>query len=110
MVSAAEKQRVGMLIKKRRQQMGLRSQGDLAAQVGVNRTSVTNWETGKHYPGKYLGTLESVLGISLTDDAALELPTDPVERELWDLAIKDMPPAQAWEVIEEYRRRKRRTA
>jgi ribosome-binding protein aMBF1 (putative translation factor) len=110
MVSNAEKQRVGMLIKKRRQQMGLRSQEALAARLGVNRTSVASWETGKHYPGRYLGALEDVLGISLTENVALELPTDPTERELWDLAIKDMPPAETWEVIEEYRRRKRRPA
>ena len=110
MVSAEEKQRVGLLIKKRRQQMGLRSQRELAVRLGINRTSVANWEAGKHYPGKYLGALEDVLGISLTGDGAEpEPPVDPRERDLWALLVADgLTAAEAQRFIEEVRRTRRR--
>ncbi len=54
MVTAAEKQRVGLLIKKRRQELGIRSQAELAALVGTSKTSVAKWEAGKHYPARYI--------------------------------------------------------
>jgi ribosome-binding protein aMBF1 (putative translation factor) len=81
MVTAAERQRVGTLIKKRRQELGIRTQAELAVQVGTSKTSVAKWEAGKYYPSRNLGTLEAVLGISLTEDAA-----DPVVQNIRAMA------------------------
>lgn len=63
---------IGTRIKLRRQELGLRQQ-DLAERIPkagnrkghVNRTTVAAWEAGTHYPGRYLGAIESVLGIRL---------------------------------------------
>ena len=41
------------------------TQGDLAQLLGVSRTTVSNWESGTHYPLRHLGAVEEVLGISL---------------------------------------------
>lgn len=73
--------------------------------------SIGRWERGEAVPRSSLGALEATLAPYFSaDGGAPEPPADPRERELWDLAIQDMPAAEAWEVIEEYRRRKRRTA
>ena len=109
MVTEAEKRRIGVLIRHRRQALDL-DQWAFAEQVGVSRQSVSKWETGQSYPGRFAGKVEAVLGISLLAESVPAPPADPRERELWDLAVQDMEPAQAWEVIEEYRRRKRRIA
>jgi transcriptional regulator with XRE-family HTH domain len=102
---------VGERIRLRRQALGL-TQDQFAGRVGVSPSAVLGWEKGRYFPKRHQGAVEHVLGISLLaeDDREPELPTDPRERELWDLAVQDMPPAQAWEVIEEYRRRRRRPA
>lgn len=60
---------IGTTIRMRRQQLGMK-QTELGRLVGVDRASVANWESGRHYPLRYLGKLESVLGISLTSPAA----------------------------------------
>jgi transcriptional regulator with XRE-family HTH domain len=110
MVSDAEKARVGALIRARRQELGLR-QPEVARRVGVSRNAVSNWETGRTYPERHAGKVEAVLRISLAAGTVTLLPpADPRERELWDLVIQDRSPAAAWNVIEEYRRGKRRTA
>ena len=99
-------QPIGSLIAKRRHVLGL-SQQQLAARIGVARDTVSMWERNRQFPHRHLGKLEDVLGISLTGNGTVPPPDDPRERELWDLAVQDMPPAQAWEVIGEYRRRRR---
>jgi transcriptional regulator with XRE-family HTH domain len=110
MVSEAEKRRVGALIRSRRQVLGLR-QPELAERVGASRQSVGSWETGQSYPLRYVGKIEAVLGVSLTaSNITPPPPTDPHERRIWDLAIQDMDAGAAWEVIGEYRRRRRRIA
>lgn len=73
--------------------------------------SIGRWERGETVPRSALGALEIVLAPYFTANGVPPPPpTDPTERKLWDLAIQDMPPAAAWEVVEEYRRRKRRIA
>lgn len=50
------------------------TQEELAVRVGVNRATIGNWESGKHYPKRYLGKLEDVLGIELEPDAPVISP------------------------------------
>lgn len=44
------------------------TQADLAARLGVAKSTVANWESGKHFPARYLGAVEAELGVSLTDE------------------------------------------
>jgi transcriptional regulator with XRE-family HTH domain len=55
---------IGHRIERRRQVLGM-TQEELARRVGVNRASIGNWESGRHFPKRYLGKLEEVLGIQL---------------------------------------------
>lgn len=55
---------IGVRIARRRQALGMR-QEDLARKLGVSKSSVANWESGKHFPKRKLGAVEAVLGISL---------------------------------------------
>lgn len=89
---------VGTKIKKRRQIMGL-TQGQLAERIGVNRSSITNWENGKHFPQRYLGRVEDVLGISLGDDLPV-IPPDLQRR------IDALTPDEQRYVIERLTRRR----
>ncbi len=57
---------IGLRIKRRRQVLGWR-QEDLAERLGVAKSSVANWESGKHFPKRKLGLVEAVLGISLEE-------------------------------------------
>jgi len=86
-------------------------QEDVAEKLGVSVRTVGRWEHGA-VPKSALGALEVVLAPYFTVNGIPPAPPqDPQERKLWDLAIQDMEPADAWEVVEEYRRRaKRRTA
>jgi transcriptional regulator with XRE-family HTH domain len=79
---------IGTRIKKRRQALGIRTQQALADLLGVTRDTVTNWESGKHYPERHLGDLERVLGITL-DDRPQVRPVDAHTRQLLRLAIPD---------------------
>lgn len=80
------------------------TQAELAARVGVAKSTVANWETDKHYPARYLGAVEAVLGVSLTDEPDGLVPHDEFEREL--LARKDAwPPGEAERMIRLYRER-----
>lgn len=75
---------IGTRIKKRRQALGIRTQQELADAIGVSRDTVSNWESGKHVPIRYLGALEQVLGITL-DGTAPDRPlrlTDATLRAL----------------------------
>ena len=58
---------IGTRIKKRRQILGM-TQRDLAERLDVSPSTVANWETGKHFPLRYLGAVEHVLGISLDEE------------------------------------------
>lgn len=73
---------IGTRIKKRRQQLHL-TQVQLAERLGVNPSTVLNWEKGKHFPVRYQGAVEQVLGITLDGDGE-ELYTDPLERQIWE--------------------------
>ena len=59
--------RIATRIRNRRQELGWLQQ-ELADRVGVDRVTVSNWETGKQKPERYIGKLQQVLGISLEDD------------------------------------------
>jgi len=41
------------------------TQAALARQIGVTKTTVTNWESGLHFPQRHLGAIEAALDISL---------------------------------------------
>ena len=70
--------------------------------------SVGRWERGEAVPRSALGALQEVLRPFFTANGSLPAPpSDPRERELWDLLIaEDFDEPAAWAVIEEYRRRK----
>lgn len=70
---------IGQRIMRRRQALDM-SQEDLALAVGVTRSTVSNWEVGKHFPKKYLGKVEAVLGISL--DTGSYRPVSPQMRRM----------------------------
>ena len=82
-------------ITRRRQEMGL-SQAELAEMVGVSRSTVANWEIGKHFPLRYRYKVESVMGISLAGEAPHLPPIvaahadDPRVMAIWN--IKIIPP------------------
>jgi transcriptional regulator with XRE-family HTH domain len=63
----------GERIRKQRQRLGLR-QHELAALVGVDRTAVSNWEREVHFPDRYEGKLEQVLGIPIDEGGTQGLP------------------------------------
>lgn len=64
--------RIGTRIARRRHVLGW-TQQQLADAVGVSKSTVANWERGKHFPQRYIGKVESVLGIELT-----AMPDEPV--------------------------------
>lgn len=68
---------IGTRIKKRRQVLDM-TQQSLADALGVSKSTVANWESGKHFPLRYLGKVEAVLGVTLEDEAEepLEIPAD----------------------------------
>lgn len=76
--------RKGGIVRKRRQVLGM-DQRDLAELVGVHVNSVQRWEAGKQYPGRRLGKLEAVLGITVDDGSEHEEPEMPTQAELDDL-------------------------
>ena len=98
MVTAAERQRVGTLIKKRRQELGIRTQADLAVLVGTSETSVAKWEAGYYYPSRFLGKLEAVLRVSLTDE-----PEPDQNEAVLQNSIDGLDAAQLAELVEAYR-------
>lgn len=82
--AGARNKRVGATIRRRRQALGW-EQRELAGRVGVHVNSVQKWESGTHYPGRKLGKLEQVLGISLDDGPEPDEPEMPTPAELEDL-------------------------
>jgi len=59
--------RIGTRIARRRQVLGM-TQQELAAALRVSKSTVANWENGKHFPLRKLGKIEAVLGIRLDSD------------------------------------------
>ena len=98
---------IGTRIAKRRQVLGI-TQEELAHELQrltgrpVSKSTVANWERGKHYPQRYLGALEEVLGIPLEGDTGPE--TDPVEDRL---RAVEMDPYIEEIVIRAYREARR---
>ena len=77
----------------------------LARALDVSRSAVNSWINDRSWPMNRIAALEDLLKIRIprTVEEQNGRPaglTDPRERELWDLAVQDMEPAQAWEVIE----------
>lgn len=64
---AADAAGAGARIRRRRQALGW-TQEQLARKIGVHESSVLAWETGEHYPRRYAGKVEAVLGIRLDSD------------------------------------------
>lgn len=99
---------IGTSIRKRRQILGMK-QGDLARAVGVSESTVSNWEQGKHFPLRYLGKIEAILGITLdTDEGAPPIPPElqekldelsPAEREDFINILDKLAPAERERVI-----------
>lgn len=85
----------GAKIRRRRQELRL-TQGELAERVGVDASSVINWETGRHYPRRKLAALESVLGIRLDGE---EEPEPRISARLRREVEAELPAADAARVI-----------
>lgn len=79
---------IGTRIRKRRQVLGM-TQRELAGRLGVSASTVANWETGKHFPLRYLGRVEAVLGVSFEGDD--EPRFRPVSDELRELIAEQLP-------------------
>jgi transcriptional regulator with XRE-family HTH domain len=84
--------RIGAKIRRRRQALDW-DQKDLADRVGVHVGSVQKWESGKFYPGRKLGKIEAVLGISLSDEP--DEPEDLLPPGLRDRVREMLPPDRA---------------
>lgn len=84
---------IGTRIRKRRQVLGM-TQDDLAAQLHVSRSTVANWESGKHFPLRYLGAVEHVLGIDLSDGSAP--PLSPRAQRMLD----ELTPQELAQLVE----------
>lgn len=84
---------LGTKIRKRRQVLRL-TQEELAAQLGVSKSTVAHWESGKHFPRRYLGAVEDVLGITLDRDGEAG-PLDDLlpAHDDWELEVfaADLP-------------------
>ncbi len=87
---------LGQRIMRRRQALDM-SQEELARLVGVSRYTVSNWEIGKHFPKRYLGKLEAVLGISL------EPPDDPPLSPEVQAVLDGLTPGQRARAMEQLR-------
>lgn len=72
-------------------------QEDLAAAVGVSKSSVANWESGKHFPKRKLGAVEAALGVRLDD----EPEPDVLPEGLRDAIRDTIPDAQRAALVEQ---------
>ena len=86
---------VGVKIRKRRQVLGM-TQQELADKLHVAKSTVANWERGKHFPLRYLGAVENALGIDLDPDVARP-PIDPALQRM----IDGLSPEEKAHVIEQ---------
>ena len=85
---------IGTRIARRRQALRM-TQEDLAQAVGVTKSSVANWESGKHFPQRKQGAVEHVLGISLEDDPHQEVAYDRVRERVHDMLYEELPEDEA---------------
>lgn len=91
---------IGTKIRRARERLHM-SQAELAAEVGVSRSTVNAWERDRAYPQNRIGALEQVLGLSLSEDEGPE-PEPQGEDQL------DQIEQRLTEMLEIVRRRKRR--
>lgn len=88
----------GTRIRKRRQVLRM-TQEDLAAALGVSKSTVANWERGKHFPLRYLGAVEATLGVSLDTPSPRDelVPADEWERLV--LADETLPYGERADIV-----------
>lgn len=55
---------IGILIQRARQRKQM-TQAQMAKRLGVDRTAVSNWERGEHFPVRYAGAIEELLDIEI---------------------------------------------
>lgn len=55
---------VGIIIARARHRKRL-TQQQMAEELGVSKSTVANWERGEHFPLRYAGVLEELLGITI---------------------------------------------
>lgn len=63
----AAEPRIGTKIRRARERLRLRQQ-DVAAKLGVSRTTVDAWENDRAYPRSSIGALEELLDVDLTEE------------------------------------------
>lgn len=80
----AAEPRIGTTIRRARERLRLRQQ-DVAAKLGVSRTTVDAWENDRAYPRNSIGALEELLGVDLTE------PPPPIPAHLQE-RIDRLPP------------------
>lgn len=66
MIPGTHGKSIGRAIRHARQRQRL-TQQQLADEIGVDRSAVSAWERGLHFPQRFEGLLEEVLGIRLDD-------------------------------------------
>lgn len=67
----------GRLLKRARQAAGFRTQQELAERLGVDRSTVGAWETGRQYPQRFIGAIENLLGrLDAFDEPRLDPETE----------------------------------
>ena len=71
----------GRKIRRQRQILRL-TQQKLADMVGADRSAVSAWERGLHFPQRFAGAVEHALGISLTEEPPPPPVLDPRLLEL----------------------------
>lgn len=54
----------GILIQRARQRKQM-TQAQMAKVLGVDRSAVSNWERGEHFPARYAGAIEALLDITI---------------------------------------------
>lgn len=70
-------------------------QHELAEAVGVSKSTVANWESGRHFPLRFLGKVEEVLGIDLS--AEEQRPVIPAS--IRDAIRRELAPADQERVL-----------
>ena len=98
---------IGTRIKKRRQVLGW-TQEELTVRLGVSKSTVANWESGKHFPLRHLGAVEAVLGVSL-DESEEPGPLDDLKpwQHDWERLVAEeeyLPDDIKRRMIEDWRR------
>jgi len=88
MAAVATETRIGTRIARRRHVLGL-TQQQLADRVGVSKSTVANWERGKHFPLRYLGKVEAVLGIQLDPPPEQARIVPPALRKMVTETLED---------------------